>query len=35
VNNLAIQALVAAFADGKTMVDESSTKAAVTEMTSE
>lgn len=35
VNNLAIQALVAAFADGKTMVDESSAKAAVTEMTSE
>ena len=35
VNNLAIQALVAAFADGKTLVDESSAKAAVTEMTSE
>jgi type II secretory pathway predicted ATPase ExeA len=35
VNNLAIQALVAAFADGKTMVDETSAKAAVTEMTSE
>ena len=35
VNNLAIQALVAAFADGKGIVDESSTRAAVTEVTSD
>ncbi|MGH9037864.1 MAG: ExeA family protein [Acidimicrobiia bacterium] len=35
VNNLAIQALVAAFADSKTIVDESSAKAAVTEVTTE
>jgi type II secretory pathway predicted ATPase ExeA len=33
VNNLAIQALVAAFADGKGMVDEASARAAVTEVT--
>jgi type II secretory pathway predicted ATPase ExeA len=33
VNNLAIQALVAAFADGKGTVDESSARAAVTEVT--
>jgi type II secretory pathway predicted ATPase ExeA len=35
VNNLAVQALVAAFADGKGIVDESSTRAAVTEVTSD
>ena len=33
VNNLAIQALVAAFATNKTIVDESSARAAVTEVT--
>ena len=33
VNNLAVQALVAAFADGKGMVDEQSARAAVTEVT--
>ncbi len=35
VNNLAIQALLAAFAAGKTIVDESSARAAVTEVTTE
>jgi type II secretory pathway predicted ATPase ExeA len=35
VNNLAIQALVAAYAANKAIVDESSTRAAVTEVTSE
>jgi type II secretory pathway predicted ATPase ExeA len=35
VNNLAIQALVAAFAANKAIVDESSARAAVTEVTSE
>jgi hypothetical protein len=35
VNNLAIQALVAAFAANKTIVDESSARAAVTEVTTE
>ena len=35
VNNLAVQALVAAFATSKTVVDESSTRAAVTEVTTE
>ena len=35
VNNLAIQALVAAFAANKAIVDESSTRAAVTEVTSD
>ncbi len=35
VNNLAIAALVAAFADGKGIVDESSARAAVAEVTSE
>ena len=35
VNNLATQALIAAFAANKTIVDESSTRAAVTEVTSE
>jgi type II secretory pathway predicted ATPase ExeA len=33
VNNLALQALVAAFADGKGMVDESAARAAITEVT--
>ena len=33
VNNLAIAALVAAFAAGKTIIDESSARAAVTEVT--
>ena len=33
VNNLAIQALVAAFADNKSIVDESSARAAVAEVT--
>ncbi len=35
VNNLAAQALVAAFATNKTIVDESSARAAVTEVTTE
>ncbi len=35
VNNLAVQALVAAFADNKAIVDESSTRAAVTEVTAD
>lgn len=35
VNNLAVQSLVAAFADGKAIVDESSAKAAVVEVTAE
>ena len=35
VNNLAVQSLVAAFADNKAIVDESSTRAAVTEVTTE
>ena len=35
VNNLAVQSLVAAFAEGKAIVDESSTRAAVTEVTAE
>ena len=35
VNNLAVQALVAAFADKKGMVDEASARAAVTEITSD
>jgi type II secretory pathway predicted ATPase ExeA len=35
VNNLAVQALVAAYADDKAIVDESSARAAVTEVTTE
>jgi type II secretory pathway predicted ATPase ExeA len=35
VNNLAVQALVAAYATNKAIVDESSTRAAVTEVTTE
>jgi type II secretory pathway predicted ATPase ExeA len=35
VNNLAVQALVAAYAGGRNIVDESSTRAAVTEVTAE
>jgi type II secretory pathway predicted ATPase ExeA len=35
VNNLAIQALVAAFADGKGMVDERATRTAIAEVTAE
>ncbi len=35
VNNLALQALLAAFAAGKAIVDESSARAAVTEVTTE
>jgi type II secretory pathway predicted ATPase ExeA len=35
INNLALQALVAAYAGNKTIVDESSARAAVTEVTSE
>jgi type II secretory pathway predicted ATPase ExeA len=35
INNLAVQSLVAAYADGKVIVDESSARAAVTEVTSE
>ncbi len=35
VNNLAIQALIAAFAEGKGMVDESSTRAAIAEVMAE
>jgi type II secretory pathway predicted ATPase ExeA len=34
INNLAVQALIAAFVDGKGIVDESAAKAAVTEVTS-
>jgi general secretion pathway protein A len=33
INNLAVQALIAAYADGKGIVDESSAQAAVTEVT--
>jgi type II secretory pathway predicted ATPase ExeA len=35
VNNLALQALIAAFATNKSIVDESSTRTAITEVTSE
>jgi type II secretory pathway predicted ATPase ExeA len=35
VNNLAVQALVAAFADNKAIVDESSARAAITEVTAD
>ena len=35
VNNLAIQSLVAAFASNKAIVDESSTRAAVAEVTAD
>ncbi len=35
VNNLAVQSLVAAFAENKAIVDESSARAAVTEVTAE
>lgn len=35
VNNLAVQSLVAAFVDGKAIVDESAARAAVAEVTSE
>ena len=35
VNNLAVQSLVAAFADNKAIVDESSARAAVTEVTAD
>ena len=35
VNNLAVQALVAAFGADKTIVDESAARAAVTEVTTE
>lgn len=35
VNNLAVQSLVAAFADNKAIVDESSVRAAVTEVTAD
>ena len=35
VNNLAVQALVAAFAGNKAIVDESSARAAVAEVTAE
>ncbi len=35
VNNLTIQSLLAAFAAGKAIVDESSARAAVTEVTTE
>jgi hypothetical protein len=35
VNNLTVQALVAAFATNKTIVDESSARAAVTEVTTD
>jgi type II secretory pathway predicted ATPase ExeA len=33
INNLAVHALLAAFADGKAIVDESSTRTAITELT--
>jgi type II secretory pathway predicted ATPase ExeA len=35
VNNLALQALVATYAANKAIVDESSARAAITEVTSE
>ncbi len=35
INNLAVQALVAAYAAGKAIVDETSARAAVTEVTTE
>jgi hypothetical protein len=35
VNNLAVQALVAAYATNKAIVDESSARAAVAEVTTE
>jgi type II secretory pathway predicted ATPase ExeA len=35
VNNLAVQALIAAFTADKAIIDESSTRAAVTEVTTE
>ena len=35
VNNLALQALVAAFADDKAIVDESSTRTAIAEVTAD
>src|SRR5205814_610048 len=35
VNNLAIQSLVAAFASGKSIVDESSTRTAIAEVTAD
>ncbi len=35
VNNLAIQALIAAFATNKSIVDEASARAAVTEVTTD
>jgi type II secretory pathway predicted ATPase ExeA len=35
VNNLAVQSLLAAYADNKTIVDEASTRAAVEEVTAE
>ena len=35
VNNLAVQSLVAAFADNKSIVDEPSARAAVTEVTAD
>ena len=35
INNLAVQALLAAYTDGKAIVDESSTRTAVTEVTTE
>ena len=35
VNNLALQSLLAAYAEGKTIVDESSARTAVTEVTTE
>lgn len=35
INNLAVQSLVAAYAAGKAIVDESSTRAAITEVTTE
>jgi type II secretory pathway predicted ATPase ExeA len=35
VNNLAVQALIAAFAANKSIVDASSTRTAVSEVTSE
>jgi type II secretory pathway predicted ATPase ExeA len=35
INNLAVQALIAAYADGKGIVDESSARAAITEVTAD
>jgi type II secretory pathway predicted ATPase ExeA len=35
INNLAVQALIAAYATNKAIIDESSTRAAITEITAD